>query len=1098
MGFGPSGYNGKPFAEMNEEEKHAFASQCESILANLSHYKDDKQLTDALERAVENGLLYHADGKPVAVNEIDNELTEIRNGYRNRHKENLGPDTFLSDLVLVRYDENKPEKQEFSYHPLFAWSETGIVADTTPFTAEKLEQHYKDEAEEIEIQKKIAAERRPVAFNELGPKSYDNVSFDDMEEGKVQEYKAGVADVLGKLANEHDVDSTEFQEILVDATKYGMLIYPDGKEISRQEVEAILQNVRQEPDMNKKSDILDDITVLEYDPDEEELGFLPLSVQATDVRVRSGSGNYLNETQLNKRKEQYEAKIIRQREKAAKAAQEPVVAAPVVEEVAVAAPAEEPAVAAPVVEDKAPVEEVKAPAAEVKAPEKKEEKSLSFGPKKYNNVEFTKMNVKQRQSYESERDSFLRRFSSGIRSPQEFEEMLNESIKYGMIYHADGKPLTWTDVEKLAEKPDTMFELATDLIVVNCDPSGETKNIYNPIVIMNGLVSVDEFHRLTEQELQERQQARAAGTEKGKQAAVLKEQEIARKEKEAAIKNHMRGFDANVASRVELLRKWENSRSSAENDKFRAFFDDLSMVVDDLSANEATMGTEYLTTRIQVAIDRKLVHFSDGSVPKKEDAERIAKTPIFLKDLVFTAYSEGAYDKQPQFYALKLSDDEPPKVQMDCTHPLTPEKIFEMSKTHPVMHTKEELPGLFAQAAQVLNVDNLMNYEQEIRGCGINVTPIEGMEAFRAGPNNDLYVFGRTTPVTSPEELVKEVEGTEPPKEPNAWGIFEFLRKGWHGIFHNVADYVEYENQSKAYEVAKYKLGKQAGFDVGDKDEMIARYEEELVGYRDGLVAKQVQVKPESQAEFDKDLAEALKIVRTCLDEKQPSDFYRSIEAALKENTEFGSIVRKGFANMEHDKYNGFYRKNELLLAKKQFEADKDSPALKRYGKYAAVYTCGCQRAFAGKVFKNKELNFDREVNLFIEKACSAASKLSKANPNMAPDKLQTKIAAEMQKRVDTFKDLAKDAVKDNLDTFEEDLYIAERANASFEEQNVGKVTDVAKAQAATQKIMEGEAEKYAAANPQNNVTQVQNNAPEVQGNVNEAQNNDPQLGNGI
>lgn len=705
---------------------------------------------------------------------------------------------------------------------------------------------------------------------------------------------------------------------------------------------------------------------------------------------------------------------------------------------------------------------------------------MGFGPTGDGNKKFAEMSEAEKQQYREKRDDLLSRLSDGATEPADLKKLLDEACDYGMLYHPDGREVTKQEVENMTLVKKGMADEVSKLIVASHDPL-DNSTLYHPMTVMDDTITMDWYKHLSDLELLEKKQEFILANRGEKRAAALYASEYA--------------------------------RNPLNREGFDKFFENMNTVMSELTKENTELGSRRLQNMIEIAIESRIVHFSDGTLPKKEDVAEIAKAPAYLKDLVFDNYNENSYTTYRENLRLKLSDDEPPKVQLDYMHPLTAMDVAKMEQKRASYHKKEELPGLLAKAMKVTAIgeDNGKEYEyekvdydvahaylEEMVDLGMELERIEDMDAFRMKPGNELYVFGRSTPVTSLDELAKEIEGAEPPKEPNAWGIFEFLRKGWHGIFHNVADYVEYENQSKEYEVTKYNLGKQAGFDVSDKDEMIARYEEELVGYRDGLVDKQVQVKPESQAEFDKDLAKALRVVSDCLDEKQPSDFYRSIEAVLRENTELGSIMRKGFANMEHDNLNGFYRQNELLLAKKQFEADKDSPALKRYGKYAAVYTCGFQRAFTGKVFKNKELNFDREVNLLVTNACNAVSKLSKANPNMAPDKLQAKIAAEMQKKVDTFKDLAKDAVKDNLDTFEEDLYIAERASASFEEQNVGKVTDVAKAQAATQKIMEGEAVKYAAANPQNNVTQVQNNAPEVQENVNEAQNDAPQPGAGI
>lgn len=629
---------------------------------------------------------------------------------------------------------------------------------------------------------------------------------------------------------------------------------------------------------------------------------------------------------------------------------------------------------------------------------------MKFKPTRYNNQAIDAMSDEDKGSYQTFSSELVAKLMRPRKAGDEYlAELLEQACEYDMLFHPDGTRVSLKELKEITTDKKKMPAGLSDLVLASYDPRNGLTS-YRSLNVGDSEVSVPR-HPMTDEEFFEKQQ-----------------EYIAKK------------YNTEQADKIKAMDK----------DQRKAYFDDMDYVFEGLCQDGIKIGSDFLTRRLEYAIERDIVRLASGHLLKKNQAALIARTPAYLKSLVFTQRSEEHYRNRHESYRLVVEDG---KVKMDYKQ-VTPLEIAEMEKKLASLDKREDVPGLYVQAMEPRDQEKLNKYIAEMNEYGYNIENYVGAHAIRVLPENDLYLYGNPTPIKTPDELMS-AKGFEPPKEPNSWGIFEFVRKGWHGIFHNVADYVKYEDDQKQYEIDKYHAAKAVGFKVDDQKETVERYERELAEKREAAKPKPPQ-----------DLEDALKVVRACLDEEQPSDFYRSIEAALKENTEFGSIMRKGLANMEYDEYNGYYRKKELLLAKKQFETDKDSPVLKHYEKYAAVYACGFQRAFTGKVFKNKEWNFAREVNLLVEKACSAASKLSKANPNMAPDKLQAKIAAAMQKRVDTFKDLAKDAVKNDLDTFVEDLYTAERASASFEEQNVSKVTDVAKAQAATQKIMEGEAEK--------------------------------------
>lgn len=630
---------------------------------------------------------------------------------------------------------------------------------------------------------------------------------------------------------------------------------------------------------------------------------------------------------------------------------------------------------------------------------------MKFKPTRYNNQAIDAMSDADKGSYHTFSNDLVATLMRSRKADDEYlAKLLEKACEYDMLFYPDGNRVSLKELKGITANKKTMLAGLSDLVLASYDPRNGTTS-YRSLNVGDSEVSVPR-HAMTDDEFFEKQQ-----------------EYIAKK------------YNTEQADKIKAMDK----------DQRKAYFSDMDYVFGGLCEDGIKLKSDFLKLRLEYAIKRDIVRLADGHLLNKNQVDLIARTPAYLKYLVFTQRTQDHYRDRHETYRLIVEDG---KVKMDYTKQVTPLEIAEMEKKLASLDKREDVPGLYVQAMEPRNQEKLDKYIAEMIEYGYDIEHYAEAHAIRVLPEKDVYLYGNPTPIKTPDELMS-AKGVEPPKEPNSWGIFEGIRRTWHKLFGNVAVYEKYEDDLKQYEIDKYHAAKEVGFKVDDQKETVERYERELAEKREAAKPK-----------IPQDLEEALKVVRACLDEEQPSDFYRSIEAALKENTEFGSIMRKGLANMEYDNLNGFYRKNELLLAKKQFETDKDSPVLKHYEKYAAVYACGFQRAFTGKVFKNKELNFAREVNLLVEKACSAASKLSKANPNMAPDKLQAKIDAAMQKRVDTFKDLAKDAVKDDLNTFMEDLYNAERAIASSEEQKAGKVTDVAKAQAATQKIMEGEAEK--------------------------------------
>ncbi len=430
---------------------------------------------------------------------------------------------------------------------------------------------------------------------------------------------------------------------------------------------------------------------------------------------------------------------------------------------------------------------------------------MGFGPTGYENKPFAEMSEQEKQAYGEKRDDLLSRLSGGATEPADMKKLLDEACEYGMLYHPDGREVTKNEVENMTLVKQGMADAVSKLIIANHDPM-DNSTFYHPMTVMGDTITMDWYKRLTDLELLEK-----------KQEFLL---------------------DNRNKKRVDALQFSENARNPLNHEGYIKFFKNMNDVISGLTKENTQIGSQHLCDMISIAIESKIVHFSDGTLPKQEDVAKIARTPADLKNLVFDNYNEDSYATYHENLRLNLSNDEPPRVQLDYMHPLTPADIAQMEQTQASRTKKEDVPGLYAQALKPRDEKKLEKYIAEMKDYNIDIEPYPEAEAFRTMPGKDVYLYGNPTSIKTPDELMK-AKGVEPPKEPNSWGIFERIRRTWHNLFGGVEVYEKYYNGLKQYEIDKYYAAKAVGFDVDAQKETVEQYERELAEKREAAKAKE-------------------------------------------------------------------------------------------------------------------------------------------------------------------------------------------------------------------------------------------------------------------
>ncbi len=113
---------------------------------------------------------------------------------------------------------------------------------------------------------------------------------------------------------------------------------------------------------------------------------------------------------------------------------------------------------------------------------------------------------------------------------------------------------------------------------------------------------------------------------------------------------------------------------------------------------------------------------------------------------------------------------------------------------------------------------------EELRKLGM-IQTVNDKTFIHLQPEDEVYRLGASEPMTQ-DEFVEYTAGLKQPEKPS--GFFSGIREWFHKNIHPLRDFSKYDTQMKQYEIKKYDLCKDAGFDVSGKTEEIERYKAEL------------------------------------------------------------------------------------------------------------------------------------------------------------------------------------------------------------------------------------------------------------------------------
>lgn len=647
--FGPSGFNGKEFTAMTPAEQEAYNKDVAAIMDELSktHTVNDDKLHEVLLDASKHGMLYYPNGEMVSEQNLETLFETLpyvydanpdRAAYAfsdfivveyNPVTEGITDRTFDIDDGSVSMDKAKFLEVEDVYKEKYRYKER--LARREEINARREATVAENAANRVALQQAVEetidvpAEEteEDVNFAELGPETYKGVEFGDMTEEQLKEYNDGVADVLKELSNGLNVESAALEKVLVDATAYGMLYYPDGKEITAQEVTAVMQKVRQEPSPDKKFDLVSDIIVTEYNPVEDTLGFLPLLSSSGNVLVHNEHGHYLDEEKMHDRKHQYEEKLARRKEEAAREEGERVArqeAESAAQQEAQYAALQEEERDALFGENSASAEEKAAKPFEFTRPIAVENADGEIRSKR-----FDEMTPEEQGQFFSRNESILRALETS-ETEEDILLCLNGAANRGFLFRRDGSAVTRNavadEINKINETIDKVPFLS-DLVFANYNPITHTLG-FHPFIVESDKMVVNSAKPLSQAEME---QLYKVGIDAPAQennapvqtpAAPVKDNTA---EVERINRLSPKELVEELAASVQAL---DTAKSNAITDKLKALglYHDLSYTTSDGVKHEkgyvSVKGEAYLRGESKPTTPDALTRFVEGVQPPKK------------------------------------------------------------------------------------------------------------------------------------------------------------------------------------------------------------------------------------------------------------------------------------------------------------------------------------------------------------------------------------------------------------------------------------------------------------------------------------------------
>ena len=290
---------------------------------------------------------------------------------------------------------------------------------------------------------------------DFGPSGFNGKEFTAMTPAEKEAYNNDVAAIMDELSKTHTVNDDKLREILVDASKHGMLYHPNGEMVSEQNLETLFETLPYVYDANpdRAAYAFSDFIVVEYNPVTE--GITDRTFDIDDGSVSMDKAKFLEVEDIYKEKYRYNERLVRREEINAR-----------IEATIAENPANRVAL-------QQAVEEVDVPG--------KSDFDVDYGPDGFNGKKFAEMTDEEKRAYNKDVSEIIdvlaeRHYSSD----SIFRETMFKACQHGMLYYPDGQMVTEPILEDVFDKarnetnPYWTAHVFSRFVLVEYDPLEKT------------------------------------------------------------------------------------------------------------------------------------------------------------------------------------------------------------------------------------------------------------------------------------------------------------------------------------------------------------------------------------------------------------------------------------------------------------------------------------------------------------------------------------------------------------------------------------------------------------------------------------------------
>ena len=676
MGFKPLGTRGESYASMGFEEMAKYYNRNQDILKCLDQSGTRTDTQTWLEEAAKDGILFYRDGRAVAEDDVKSEIEKIWEGYENRTSDPFLSDPFLSgpflsDLVIVGYNPFS-SGQRFEYYPIVL--DDKIRANQgNPLTEEQLDQKYKEAAEprkeeprniprggslfdddpfagydpfgqnpapaEKEETAPAVEEKKDDFDPDFGPSGFNGKEFTVMTRAEQEAYNKDVAAIMDELSKTHTVNDDKLHEVLLDASKHGMLYYPNGEMVSEQNLETLFETLPYVYDANpdRAANTFSDFIVVEYNPVTEDITDRTFDID--DGSVSMDKAKFLEVEDIYKKEYRYKESLVRREE--INARREATIAENAANRVALQQAVEE--VNNPVEENAVKLFEFTRPVAVENERNEMREKR------------FDDMSPDEQRQFFYRNETVLR----GLDASENAEDVslwLNDAANRGILFYRDGSPVPTTaidnEIQKVwdGRKATGEIPFLSDLVFANYNPDTQALG-FHPLYVVDGKINVFSERPLTEVEMQ---------YEYEDYAKALKDQEELKAAEKAAEAERINNLSPKelVEELAENVRTLNSAKSTAITDTLKelGLYHDLSYTTQDGVKHEKGFvnvdGQIYLRGENNPATPDKLTRFVEGVQPPKKPSGFLSGVREWWHNNVSKLRDFAKYEEQTKEYEI--------------------------------------------------------------------------------------------------------------------------------------------------------------------------------------------------------------------------------------------------------------------------------------------------------------------------------------------------------------------------------------------------------------------------------------------------------------